>query len=728
MSLTGCSVSYNSSTLRLPENEDNPFAEAVINNEWAKVLSLAKNRSDPFIQLIALRALYELKHYEQIEKEFLIKEPRFYSYGLFIKALSLFETERWKDLKNFSIPDDLPFALQERLLSMQGEAAQQTMELDRAIIIYETFLKKYSQSSLRADILARLADLYFSSGDEEKALELYEELYRSFPFGRHDSAARAKLLEAGRFERIDMDAHLNRVSAFRKQARFSKAYKEIDHLLKSATPDVRARLLLSKAQIYFADKRYANAEKLARTTLKKTLPLDLDLEWRQIHAASLIRIGKYPEGAAVYRTILGLKISKSLRESILYRLGMLALDQELFDEAAKSFLQIRALKIDGAYNESSRWFGAWASIQAHRSEASAPQNSEKLLSATKLLDELEDRLTSPILSSQTLYWRSKVEHLKGRSDEAQEYRNKLLSEWPMSLYSLLTMPSMPTHFLKPLSKRSQTTPTSPPGKSDTDIGDMAETLSWQRLELFRAVRFNSWAQMELDSFLSSYRQGTASVRLAVAERLYQLGDWASLVVWADRYFKQSLQKANASEPSLRYHYPKAYEPLVLKAAQEFNVSPFLIWGVMREESRFRPDVISAAGAVGLLQLMPFRAQKIAKVLGERASPLSEPRRNIRLAAYHLREIALSVDTYPVDDSFKPILQIATYNAGPEPVRRWIRERNTNELDVFIESIPYTETRNYVKRVMQSAYIYYRLYGAESTHHITSNRETTREKI
>lgn len=167
------------------------------------------------------------------------------------------------------------------------------------------------------------------------------------------------------------------------------------------------------------------------------------------------------------------------------------------------------------------------------------------------------------------------------------------------------------------------------------------------------------------------------------------------------------------DPILQYHYPRAFEKEVLKHAHNFNVSPFLVYGVMREESRFRADVISPAGAVGLMQLMPTLGNRIGLALREsiaKRGSLTDAKRNIRYGTYHLMELKAAVDKLGVSPSLRPILQVAAYNAGIEAVTRWIKDKDISRVDLFVESIPFQETRQYVKRVLQSAYIYYRLYG------------------
>ncbi len=116
----------------------------------------------------------------------------------------------------------------------------------------------------------------------------------------------------------------------------------------------------------------------------------------------------------------------------------------------------------------------------------------------------------------------------------------------------------------------------------------------------------------------------------------------------------------------------------------------LIYATMRQESGFRPDVVSRAGAVGLMQLMPEIATKLA---GQPVTQymLRVPETNIALGLEEMAALAADFDeVYP--------LSIAAYNAGKSRVKRWLKESRRMELDRFVERIPFTETRNYVRRV------------------------------
>lgn len=152
-------------------------------------------------------------------------------------------------------------------------------------------------------------------------------------------------------------------------------------------------------------------------------------------------------------------------------------------------------------------------------------------------------------------------------------------------------------------------------------------------------------------------------------------------------------------------FPRPYDKLVAREAKKNGIPESLVYAVMREESAFDPDAVSHADAHGLMQLIVPTAKLLAKPVGlpYDADSLKRPAINISLGSRGLGELTLK--TF----SQNPLLAIPAYNAGPGRPRRWLRERPRMEFDVWVESIPFTETRRYTKRVLASRAAYAYLY-------------------
>ncbi|MEB2325149.1 MAG: transglycosylase SLT domain-containing protein [Sorangiineae bacterium] len=152
-------------------------------------------------------------------------------------------------------------------------------------------------------------------------------------------------------------------------------------------------------------------------------------------------------------------------------------------------------------------------------------------------------------------------------------------------------------------------------------------------------------------------------------------------------------------------YPRPYHAVVEGEAKKNGVSEALIYAIMREESAFDPRAESPAEAYGLMQLVVPTAKLYAKGLPVSPSALKTPVISITLGARALAKLAGTFEN-------NPLLAIPAYNAGPGRPRRWARGRPNAEFDVWVELIPFRETRRYTKRVLSSRAAYTMLYDPD----------------
>ncbi len=156
---------------------------------------------------------------------------------------------------------------------------------------------------------------------------------------------------------------------------------------------------------------------------------------------------------------------------------------------------------------------------------------------------------------------------------------------------------------------------------------------------------------------------------------------------------------------LPVRFPLAYQQNIFSMAKKLKLDPAWLFAITRQESAFKSDVRSPAGALGLMQLMPRTAQHIAKknrMAIRSDKQLIEPAFNIQLGSQYLRSLYEDLDGHT-------ILATAAYNAGPSRIRQWLPEKPL-DADAWIETIPYQETRHYVKNVITYYSIYRELLG------------------
>jgi hypothetical protein len=155
----------------------------------------------------------------------------------------------------------------------------------------------------------------------------------------------------------------------------------------------------------------------------------------------------------------------------------------------------------------------------------------------------------------------------------------------------------------------------------------------------------------------------------------------------------------------KWIYPFAYRDIVEPMAQAADVDPFLMLSIMRAESVYDADARSIVGARGLMQIMPFTAVRIARTMNDAQfslEDLHQPEVNIGYGAFYIKKL---IDYYRGNT----MLAVAAYNGGPTSVDRWLSQYSDLEVDELIESMPFRETRRYVKTVFRNYDNYKRIW-------------------
>ncbi|MFP4648640.1 MAG: transglycosylase SLT domain-containing protein [Halorhodospira sp.] len=224
----------------------------------------------------------------------------------------------------------------------------------------------------------------------------------------------------------------------------------------------------------------------------------------------------------------------------------------------------------------------------------------------------------------------------------------------------------------------------------------------------RILREGGKLRLARDEWHHLLAAGGAAHRRALADHAHQQA-WHGLAITA-------ALKAEAHHV-LRWRFPHAYRETFQQAAAATGSEPYLLMAVARRESAFQRGAVSAAGARGVMQLMPATAREAAQRSGHpvpEPKALGEPAVNIRLGAEYLRRLLARFDG-------NRLLALAAYNAGPARVASWL-EDDPKPFDVWIESIPYRETRDYVQAVLAYRAILAHRDGAVVAGSVVSGQE------
>jgi len=239
---------------------------------------------------------------------------------------------------------------------------------------------------------------------------------------------------------------------------------------------------------------------------------------------------------------------------------------------------------------------------------------------------------------------------------------------------------------------------------------------WNRAQALRTLAFDASAELELKAAYAA----TASPRFLVeaAQAAFDQGHFAAgmnygrmaIVSFDSRKFSEVPPNA------WKVLFPLPYELQLRREAERNDFDPMFAAGLIRQESTFQADVVSHANAIGLMQILPKEGKRLArerKVRYTRAT-LFDPNANIELGMLYIAELTRSLGA--------PEYAAAAYNAGEDRVTLWRSERNYDEIPEWVESIPFSETREYVQIVLRNADMYRKLYGP------TTNKNTVSASI
>ena len=307
------------------------------------------------------------------------------------------------------------------------------------------------------------------------------------------------------------------------------------------------------------------------------------------------------------------------------------------------------------------------------------QDWKTVLSAWEHLDDRQK--AAPRWS----YWKARALEATGRAAEASEVCRRIIGR--QNYFSLLAAdrlnePCLINH--RPLSAAAE------------DILNLSRDPGIQRArELFYLGRLLE-ARRE---WIFSLAGKSPSQKKAAAVMAHELG-------WHDRAI---VAAADAGEfDDLVVRFPLSYSEIITQYSGKTGLDPVWIFALIRQESMFMADVGSPAGALGVMQIMPATGKRIASMLGEpfpHRFLLLSPENNIRFGTFYLRKRLQELQD-------NPVLASAAYNAGIGRVRSWLPEEGSIPADIWVETIPFFETRNYIEMILTYKAVYRERLGIE----------------
>lgn len=302
----------------------------------------------------------------------------------------------------------------------------------------------------------------------------------------------------------------------------------------------------------------------------------------------------------------------------------------------------------------------------------------------------------------------------GQTSEAQKHFRWVLTHHPQSYFAWRSAVELglPVGNFTTLWKAQPTLKLSPPVDPLKPLAGSPVLQELYRLGATQAawrlwqVEFNNRVQPTVEEQLTD-----GLVRLSVGQYLdgiFMLHSLAWRETPSDRAMYNTLRQNPAYWEAL---YPFAFGDLVQTWSRDRSINPLLVIALMRQESRFMPGIVSSAGAVGLMQVMPDTARWIAEQTPIGNYTLTDPNDSIKLGSWYLN--------YTHQEwQGNSLLAVASYNAGPGNVQDWVKRFGFTDPDRFVEQIPFPETQGYVESVFENYWNYLRLYNPEISKLVT----------
>jgi soluble lytic murein transglycosylase len=305
-----------------------------------------------------------------------------------------------------------------------------------------------------------------------------------------------------------------------------------------------------------------------------------------------------------------------------------------------------------------------------------------------------------------LYWLGRFSERSGNPAHARTFYNKAVERFPETYFAFASADRLekissgeenPAEFLDRI-------PPPPPLRPFDEPIPPSAADRWERAQALRSIAFDASAELELKN--AFFATGSPRFLIEASQAAFDQGHFAAGMAYA-RLAVPSFDARKKDELPPRAWkalYPLPYESPLRRESAKNDLDPMIIAGLIRQESTFQADIVSHANAYGLMQLLPKTAKILAKQKRIRytKNKLFDPEYNIELGTFYFKGL--------VDLTGAPEYALAAYNAGEDRIALWKSERAYEEIPELVESIPFSETRDYVQIVLRNAAVYRMIYA------------------
>jgi soluble lytic murein transglycosylase len=545
---------------------------------------------------------------------------------------------------------------------------------------------------LRADVELNLGRAYESTGQNPKAVAVFRNLYYNLPTSGEAEVAASELHKLGGLTPASVQERRNRAELLAKGKRYNDAASEYNALADDVPAADRPTMLLAEATILQKANRYRDAKQVLNR-----IPDAPEAQAQKLYLLAETERSAGDENAflSTQSQLRQTAPTSTWFEQSLLSAGNMYLVKRDYDRAIDFYGELQTRFPNSTKASYAHWKVAWLSLRQQR-----PDDAKKGFEQQVGLYPNSGEVPA------ALYWRGRLAEEDGETAKARAFYQKLSDRFRNYYYAELARERMhalkadpdPVHY----ALLDHVPALSTPGKMEI-AEPPADDLHVEKAHLLENGALLDLAVREVQA-AAAPNANWAPTEIA---RIYaDSGQYNRAIELMKRtvpsYFAVDIPEL--PRPYWEALFPKAYWNDLHRFSAQNNLDPYLVASLVRQESEFNPNAISHANAVGLMQLLPGTGKKVAKDLKIHhftPSQLYTPTMNLQLGTAYFKSM---VDRF---GSFEYAL--AAYNAGADRVEDWKSQGKYRDMAEFVESIPFTETREYVQAIMRNTNVYKQLY-------------------
>ena len=553
---------------------------------------------------------------------------------------------------------------------------------------------------LRADLELALGKAYAGAGEPVKAAEILRNLYVTMPLSAEASQADVELKQLAsttQLPPVGLNGRRTRADLLAKGRRFSEAAAEYRDLLNVVSPSDRPEIQIALAVAL----RHSGDDREAKKVLdgmESSAGTEIGIQ-RIFNLAEIARSDNDEPGFLQYLGQLRQAAPTSfwLQQALLSE-GNYYLLKPDYDKAIDAYRELQQRFPKGGRASYAHWKVAWLSLRQGRT-AEAKTGFEQQIGLYPTSAEVPA----------ALYWRARLAEEDKDSAMARAYYQKISERFRNFYYGELARRRLreirADDDPQPYTLLDRV-PAINAGTNITTSDPPTDNLRYQKAQVLENGALVDLAVRELQAAATEDKGNW--VTAATAKIYEDAGRYDGAI----QVFKRAVPNYFAVDlPTLPRPYwealfPKPYWPDLKKFSSQNALDPYLVASLIRQESEFNPGAVSRANALGLMQLLPKVGSSVArqeKLHHFSSEQLFTPEINLQLGTRYFRQMVDKFGTFEY--------ALAAYNAGSNRVDDWLGQGKYRDPQEFVESIPFTETREYVQAILRNANVYRQLYGA-----------------